>query len=342
MDSVPSPIVENASCILLQAVLASAGAPIIIGIAGDSGSGKTVFSQGIKRLLGETFVRTIETDGYHKENREQRKASGKLPLDPDANHLDLLLEHLKALKQKQSVDVPKYNHATGDFDPSYRLDPSPIIIVEGLHALYPQFLPYMDFTIFADPCRQVKRQWKYERDIAKRGHQAEKLEEEMIKREAAYKRWIDFQKTAATVVIKIFNSDLPNFTRYDFTAVLPKNCYKVELIMEPAAKPLSPVQFPFDLSSVLDPRHQPFLLASLPALYWGKQVMDIFIDGILSQNTIAALEKEIISCTNVSIKEIIQTGDDYTATEFTQLLIVWRFLEQVIGNAGEKQAVAAA
>lgn len=65
-------------------------APIIVGVSGDSGSGKTTFSNEISRLLGSDIVSTICMDGYHKEDREQRQKSGRLPLDPDANHLDLL------------------------------------------------------------------------------------------------------------------------------------------------------------------------------------------------------------------------------------------------------------
>ena len=73
--------------------------PIIIGIAGDSGSGKTTYSNGIRRMLGTDLVKTITMDGYHKENRQRRLISGKLPLDPQANRLDLFKQHLKLLKR---------------------------------------------------------------------------------------------------------------------------------------------------------------------------------------------------------------------------------------------------
>jgi len=69
--------------------------PFIVGIAGDSGSGKTVFSGGIKSILGKDLVKTIEMDGYHRENRKQREISGILPLDPTANYLDKLKDDLE-------------------------------------------------------------------------------------------------------------------------------------------------------------------------------------------------------------------------------------------------------
>lgn len=331
------PVPANASCTLLQSMLQKTKIPFIIGITGDSGSGKTTFSDGIRRLLGPNVVKTIQMDGYHKENRKQRAESGKLPLDPEANHLEKLEEHLKLLKQGKAAQIPIYNHGTGDFDPPYTLEPSPIIILEGLHALYPQFIPLLDFTIFVDPDREVKWQWKFERDVKKRGHRAEQLEEEMLQREGAYKRWIDFQKTNADIVIKIFNSHMRDFARYDFINPLPAKYYKVELIMTPAELPLPTVLLPFDLASIMNVKRPPFLLAAVPCKYWGRELIDIHIDGAISQNTIAALEEHIVGCTGIPVNYEAEEGDtlslaqheEISATQLTQLVIAWRFLEQV-------------
>lgn len=93
---------KNADCINLRKLLQELKEPIIIGIAGDSGSGKSTYSNGIKRMLGTDIVQTIHMDGYHKENREQRKISGKLPLDPLCNRFDLLKEHLALLKRGEN------------------------------------------------------------------------------------------------------------------------------------------------------------------------------------------------------------------------------------------------
>lgn len=325
-------IADNPSCTVLRLLLNQIKEPIIIGIAGDSGSGKTTFSNGIRQLLGPELVQTIEADGYHKENRSQRALSGRLPLDPDVNKLDLILKHIKDLKAGKTIQVPKYNHATGDFDPPYTLTPSPIIIFEGLHILYPQFSNILDFKIFCDPCREVKRQWKYERDIKKRGHQAEKLEDEMLKREAAYKRWVDFQKTDANVIIKIFNSDIPSLSGYEFTGKLPEGCFKIELIMEPATRPLPSLLLPFDLASFMDSNHPPFLLATIPCNFWGRQAMDIRIDGVLSNKTTEALKREIIFCTGIEQEKTIKQEGQVSASEFTQLIIAWRFLEEIISR----------
>jgi phosphoribulokinase len=319
------------NCYTLRSQLQQLGKPIIVGVAGDSGSGKTTYSNGIRSLIGADLVNTIELDGYHQEDREQRKISGRLPLDPDVNRLDLIQEHLTELKQGKSVEIPVYNHKTGKFDRPKQLLPSPIIIVEGLHALYPELLPFLDFSIYVDPDHDVKWQWKYERDVKKRGHQAEALQTEMLQREAAYKRWIDFQKTSANVVIKIFTSRMKDFSRHQFTADLPANCYKVELIVEPAQLPLPTLPLPFDLAGMLGANQQAFLLAAVPCVYWGRQVKIVHIDGILSPEAIVQLQNHIVDFTGIPIDRALplEEYEQISATRFAQLLVTWRFLEQV-------------
>lgn len=314
--------------------------PIILGVAGDSGCGKTRFSKGIRQLLGEGFVQTIEMDGYHKENREERKKSGIIPLDPSANKFELLKTHLEQLRSGQSVYIPRYNHETGNFDEPILFSPAPIIVVEGLHALYPEFSQYMDFTIYVDTSRQVKWQWKKNRDMKDRGHDPVALEQEMLKREALYKRYIDFQKTSATIVIKIFPSQLHHFARYELTHPLDPECYKVELLMEPAAKPLPSLVLPLDLSMITDINTPPFLLASVASKYWGRDILNIHLDGELSHDTVKSLEDHIEQSTGISLtsesadKKI--NLDTMPTLRFSQLLIAWRFLESVHQKFEEK------
>lgn len=325
---------SHPACLLIQANLSKLKEPLIIGIAGDSGSGKTRLSNGIRKLLGDRLVKTIEMDGYHKENREQRKASGKLPLDPSINNLELLKDHLSQIKQWKPVQIPIYNHETGDFDPPQEFKPTPIVIVEGLHALYSEFLPFYDFSIYVDASREIKWMWKKGRDTSDRGHDTEALEQEMFKREAAYKRWIDFQKTDAMIVVKIFPSQLPDMARYQFLGNLAADSFKIELLMEPAKKPLPSLILPFDLAMIMDFRVPPFLLASVPSKYWGRDVLDIHIDGEMSPQTVEALAGHLESCTGVPLhggdtESTVRSLDPVSSMRFTQLLITWRFLELI-------------
>lgn len=312
--------------------------PFIIGITGDSGSGKTMYSNGLRRFFGPSLVKTFTMDGYHKENREERKLSGKLPLDPAVNRLDLFLEHLKLLKEGKEVDIPVYNHNKGDFDKPLKFSSSPIVIIEGLFTLYPEFLPFIDFSIFTDPTREVKWEWKYERDVVRRHHQVKPLIEEMLKREAAYKRFVDFQKTNANVVIKISESKVYKMARYECISDLPDKTYKVELILEEAKIPLPRIDFPFEMTSIVDIEKPPFLLAAVPSSYWGRKAMVIHIDGLIPQRTLLPLESYLTEFVSEETKNTpnednnlynIENKKYLNPTQVAQLFVAWRFLAQL-------------
>jgi phosphoribulokinase len=335
MDTQPNLLTE------MREVLKS---PIIVGIAGDSGSGKTTYTNGIRRLFGANSVRTIEMDGYHTENREMREKTGHLPLDPGINNLDLLQDQLRKLKKNESVMVPIYNHSTGNFDEPKQVDPAPIIIIEGLHALYPEFQQLLDFSLYVDPSREVKWSWKYKRDKEVRGHEDKKLLDEMHKREAAYKRWIDFQKTSANIVIKINKSHVQAYARYEPICQLPDNCYQMELIMEQPPASLPTIELPLNLATMIDSNMPAFLIAAVPSVFWGKRTMNVIIDGLLSETTAKTLEQFITSSTGIPLDEALegtimerQSHEQMSSTQFAQLLVVWRFLEHVEWRISEEK-----
>lgn len=173
--------------------------------------------------------------------------------------------------------------------------------------------------------------------MKKRGHQAEKLVEEMLKREAAYKRWIDFQKTNANVVIKIFESYMQDMARYELLHRLPPFTYKVEMIMDAPTIKLTYMPITIDLSSALDIKEQPFMFAAVPSSYWGKKMVVIHIDGSISEKTLNDLESHIVGITGIPVdsglkaqfRPTMEQHEKVTATQFAQLIITWRFLEQL-------------
>ena len=178
------------------------GRVFVFGIAGDSGSGKTTISKGIKRILGEDMVASFSMDDYHSLDRKQRKERNITPLHPDANHLDLLAEHLEALRAGKSIDKPVYDHSCGAISGTVPFGPAPVVIVEGLHPFYTKELrDAIDFKIFVDPSRAVKRLWKVRRDVGDRGYQPEQVMAEMLQREPDYKLYVDIQKIYAESVV---------------------------------------------------------------------------------------------------------------------------------------------
>lgn len=316
----------------LRAQLLQAERPILLGVAGDSGSGKTTYTHGIRRLLGNDMVTTIALDGYHKEDRAQRRRSGRLPLDPEANHLDLVEEHLKALRAGQPVEVPIYNHGTGCFDAPQIVRPAQVVVIEGLHALYSRFLPLLDFTLYVDSDQDVKWRWKFERDVVARGHDPEDLESEIQRREAAYKQWIDFQKTHANVVIKVHESHLSALAHQQYDGSLPDNCYHMEIIVSPSELPLHPLNLPVNLNGLTMLDAQPFMLASVPSTYWGRRVNVIHVDGILPLEAMHRLEEDIMALTGIATEldtRVLTEQAQNSTMRFTQSLVAWPFLGRI-------------
>src|SRR5512139_3835774 len=123
-----------------------------IGVAGDSGSGKTTFTQGVRSIFGNDLVSTITLDDYHRFDRDGRKEQGLTPLDPKANQIDRLEQDLIQLRRGVPINKPVYNHTTGIFDPPVIFSPKKILILEGLHTLFtPLLRKNLDFTLFVDP-----------------------------------------------------------------------------------------------------------------------------------------------------------------------------------------------
>jgi phosphoribulokinase len=145
------------------------GRVLVFGIAGDSGSGKTTISRGIKRILDEEMVCSFSMDDYHSLDQNARKERNITPLHPEANHLELLADHLELLRLGRSIAKIVYDHSKGEISRTVQFGPDPVIIVEGLHPFSTERLrSLIDFKIFVDPSRSVKRLWMVRRDVGER------------------------------------------------------------------------------------------------------------------------------------------------------------------------------
>lgn len=317
----------------IRELLPCAHRPIMLAVAGDSGSGKTTYTDGIRRLLGTDAVVSISLDGYHKEDRAQRRRSGRLPLDPRANHLRQARADLNALRAGQTVDIPVYDHISGRFAEPRRVEPAPVIVIEGLHALYPELQQVMDFTLFVDSDREVKWRWKFDRDVHVRGYSAEEIKRDMQRREVAYKRWIDFQKTHADVIVKIHESELASLAVQEYEGRLPEDCHHMEVIVTPTAVPLPALYLPVDLNGMTKQDALPFMLANVPSSYWGRPVNVVHVDGVIPGAALQQLEDEIMSYTGLPAVEspCLPTVGPASTLRFTQLLVAWPALGHISG-----------
>jgi len=179
--------------------------PIVLGIVGDSAAGKTTITRGLTQLLGKDRVTHICADDYHKYDRVERARLNITPLHPDCNYLDILELHLERAHYGEAMLKPVYDHRTGSLVRPEYLIPREFVIVEGLLGFHTQVMrQFYDVKVFLDPPEDLRRQWKIQRDTAKRGYTPEQVLAELAKREADSRNFIRPQREFADVVVRFY------------------------------------------------------------------------------------------------------------------------------------------
>lgn len=179
--------------------------PIILGIVGDSAAGKTTLTQGIANILGDERVVTICTDDYHRYDREERRQRGITALDPLANHIDILEQHIQLLRQGRSILKPVYNHEDGTLMAPEYVEPREYIIIEGLLGYTTRAMrDCYDVKVYLEPVEDLRVHWKITRDTALRGYTRADVIDSLSGRGMASTRYIHPQRTFADMVVHFF------------------------------------------------------------------------------------------------------------------------------------------
>jgi uridine kinase len=147
--------------------------PLVIGIAGGSGSGKTTIARALAAALGADSVVAIEQDSYYRDLAhlpfEER---ARVNFDhPDSIELPLLIEHIDALIAGQTVHKPRY-----DFEHHVRaadkdvLQPRPVLLIEGILVLHEEELRQrLNLKLFVDTAADIRLMRRIRRDLEQRG-----------------------------------------------------------------------------------------------------------------------------------------------------------------------------
>jgi len=147
--------------------------PLVIGLAGGSGSGKTTIAQSIVDAIGRDDVTLIQHDAYyHDQSDTPVEDRAKVNYDhPDSLETSLLVSHLERLIDGEAIERPVYDFTVHNrSDETVRIEPRQAIIVEGILVLYePELRRLMDLKVYidTDPDLRLARRW--ERDITERG-----------------------------------------------------------------------------------------------------------------------------------------------------------------------------
>lgn len=202
--------------------------PIIVGVAGGTGSGKSTVAKNLAQGLPADSVVVLDHDSYYRDHSE-------LPLEqrqqlnydhPDALDNDLLLSHLEALRRGETVEAPIYDFVghcrRGE---TQRIVPAPVIIVEGILVFVEERVRRcFDLKIFVDTDADIRVFRRIRRDMESRGRTFQQIREQYYKTVRPMhlqfvepsKRWADIiipeggnNKVALDVVVGKLLSVLP-------------------------------------------------------------------------------------------------------------------------------------
>ena len=156
--------------------------PVIIGLAGGSGSGKSTILRRLLDELGPEHVSVLAHDAYYKD-------LGGIPFEdrlrvnydhPDSLQTPLLVSHIEQLLAGQAVNKPVYDFANHTrAGETQRIEPTPIIIVEGILVLAePELTKQMDIRLFVDTDDDIRLIRRIRRDMVERGRSLESILEQ--------------------------------------------------------------------------------------------------------------------------------------------------------------------
>ncbi|MEE6727175.1 uridine kinase [Pediococcus acidilactici] len=159
--------------------MSTKNSPIIIGVTGGSGSGKTTVSKKILEQLDGHSISIIQQDSYYKDQagmtmEERRAVNYDHPLAFDS---DLLYKHLKMLKQRQAIDVPVYDYTISTRSSEViHQEPTDVIILEGILILSDERIRDMlDIKVYVDTDDDIRIIRRIGRDTQERGRSLESI-----------------------------------------------------------------------------------------------------------------------------------------------------------------------
>lgn len=180
--------------------------PLVIGVAGGSGSGKTTVSRAILAAVGERNVAMLPHDLYYRDySHLPLTERAKINYDhPDALENDLLVAHIRALSDGQPIDRPRYDYAQYIRLPEVdHVAPGPVILVEGILIFAdPLLRDQFAVKVFVDADADLRFIRRLQRDIRERQRDPEQVIAQYLKTvRPMYLDFVEPSKRYADVII---------------------------------------------------------------------------------------------------------------------------------------------
>ena len=185
---------------------------IMIGIAGGTGSGKSTFTNRIKERFGDD-VTVIYHDNYYRRRDDMTyEERTKVNYDhPSSLETDLLIEHLKMLKEGKSIECPVYDFTQHNrSNETYTIQPSKIFLIEGILIFSDEQLrDLFDIKIFVEADADERILRRIVRDVKERGRDLDNIMEQYLTTvKPMHYLYVEPTKTTADIIINSGMNDV--------------------------------------------------------------------------------------------------------------------------------------
>jgi uridine kinase len=180
--------------------------PLVIGLAGGSGSGKTTIAVSVIEAIGSDDVTLIQHDAYYRvQSHLPLEEREKVNYDhPDSLETDLLVSHLEDLIAGKAIERQVYDFTIHDrTGETVTVEPKPVIIIEGILVLSePALRDLMDLKIYVDTDADLRLARRWERDMTERGRSFSSVRDQYLETvRPMHLQFVEPSKRYADIVI---------------------------------------------------------------------------------------------------------------------------------------------
>lgn len=177
--------------------------PFLIGVGGDSGAGKSTYTDLINHVVNDKNLTIVRGDDMHKWERGNENWNSITHLNPKANDIHKDYQDTKDLKEGKSIYRKHYDHQHGKFTLPQYISSNTLIVFEGLHPFYLKSQAELyDLKVFLNPDETIRIQRKLKRDVEERDKDPNQVLQQLEDRKEDSDKYIKVQQNSADMVVQ--------------------------------------------------------------------------------------------------------------------------------------------